>query len=152
MQGFISYAHQNEKRVERLKNNLAPLEKGGDISFFDDHQILPGQSWNQAIADALRAAQLILLCVSDYFLNSEYIYENELRTALAKHDAGTARVIPVILAYCDWKDLEIGGRRLGDLQAVPKEGKPIEGWRPVTRGYTDASRRIKQVVRHDLTR
>lgn len=151
MHGFISYAHQNEKRVQRLKNNLAPLEKGGTIRFFDDHQILPGQAWDSTIAQALDRARLILLCVSDFFLNSDYIYETELNRALRKHDAGTARVIPVILTYCEWKELEIGGRRLGELQAVPQGGRPVEGWRPVTKGYADAARRIGQVVRHELS-
>ena len=150
MQGFISYAHQNEKRVQRLKNNLAPLVKNGEVHFVDDHQILPGQVWDRVLARALADARLVLLCVSDYFLSSSYIYDRELSTAFRKHDEGTARVVPVILTYCDWQDLEIGGRRLGDLQAVPKGGKPIEAWRPVTRGYADAARRIKKAVRRDL--
>ena len=150
MQGFISYARQNEKRVQRLKNNLAPLERNGEVQFVDDHSILPGQEWDETIAKALEDARLILLCISDYFLSSNYIYDRELAAALAKHDAGTARVIPVILTYCDWQDLQISGRRLGELQAVPKDGKPIEGWRPATRGYADAARRIKKAVRQDL--
>ena len=74
----------------------------------------------------------------------------ELEAAFRKHDAGTVTVIPVILAYRQWKDLRIGSRRLGDLKAVPKDDRPIEGWRPVNRGYADAAKRIRRVVLGEL--
>lgn len=48
-------------------------------------------------------ADVILLLISVDFLASEYCYSKEMETALTRHDAGTASVIPVILRPCDWK-------------------------------------------------
>ena len=41
--------------------------------------------------------------------------------ALARHQRGEARVIPVILRHCRWQSTP-----LAELQAVPKDGRPIK--------------------------
>ena len=147
MKGFISYARENRRSVDRLRNNLRALERRGEIRFFDDHQVEPGDEWEETTARALSESDVILICVSDHLLGSEFIYRTEMMVAFEKHDAGTARVIPVILNYCCWEDYEVGGRELSSLQAVPTGGRPIQGWRPVEKGYTDAASQIKKVVR-----
>ena len=147
IKGFLSYAHRNETRVARLKEHLSPLTRNRDLELWSDHIIQPGETWEKAIGDQLAKSQLVLLCVSSAFLASDYIYEKELKLAIARQQRGECYVVPVILEYCQWRVLKIGGLTLGDLQAVPTGGKPIEGWRPAGRGDADAAGRIMERVR-----
>jgi hypothetical protein len=57
--------------------------------------LVPGIDWAQAIDQRLEQASLILLLVSADFLASDYCYEVEMQRALALHEAGRARVIPI---------------------------------------------------------
>ena len=59
--------------------------------------------WDKAVAEYIDEAHIILLLVSSAFLNSDYINNYELSEAMKRHEAGKARVIPVILRFCDWK-------------------------------------------------
>jgi hypothetical protein len=60
------------------------------------------------------------LLISAEFINSDYCYDVELRRAIARHDAGEARVIPIILRPCDWLKTPFG-----KLQALPRDGKSV---------------------------
>ncbi len=46
-----------------------------------------------------------------------------MQRALARHQAGEARVIPIILRQIDWH-----GAPFGTLQALPTDAKPITSW------------------------
>ena len=43
--------------------------------------------------------------------------------ALEWHDAGEARIVPIIVEPCDWKNSP-----LNKLKVIPKDGKPINEW------------------------
>jgi len=81
------------------------------------------------------------LLVSPDFLASRYISHIELKRAIERHNAGQARVIPVILRSCDWQ-----GTPFGRLVAAPKDGKPVRSWRRVD----DALLNVVQLVRAAL--
>lgn len=65
--------------------------------------INPGDKWDAKIADQLVSAHLIVLLVSASFLNSKYIYANELNIALDRDSRGEARLVPIIIRKCDWE-------------------------------------------------
>ncbi|MCY7328673.1 MAG: SUMF1/EgtB/PvdO family nonheme iron enzyme, partial [Saprospiraceae bacterium] len=69
----------------------------------------------------LHRADIFLLLVSDYFLDSDYVHEVELPKALALRNEGKAEVFPVIVGPCLWQYTE-----LSDFQCVLYEGRPIE--------------------------
>jgi internalin A len=58
--------------------------------------------------------------ISADFLASDYCFDIEMKTALERHAAGKAVVIPVILRPVDWKATPFRG-----LQALPRNGKPV---------------------------
>jgi hypothetical protein len=60
---------------------------------------------------------------------------------MKRHEPGTARVIPVILRHCDWH-----GTPIGQLQALPKDGKPVVGWPDRDQAFADVARGIRAVV------
>ncbi len=59
---------------------------------------------------------------------------------------GSLRIIPVLLRYISWKETF-----LGNLQALPRNGKPITDWRPVDRGFQEVAEEIEAVA-HELWR
>jgi len=118
---FIAYAHADEAFLRPLRKHLAVLEDDG-VSIWYDGEILPGEEWDVSIKKRLKAADIILLLVSIDFLTSDYVKGTELPTALSRHGAGECTVVPVIVRNCLWQ------KKLGNLQALPKEAFPVENW------------------------
>lgn len=138
---FYAYARRDEQLRERLEEQLAALRQQGIIEEWHDRQIVPGSEWDQAIGDQLEAADIILLLVSSSFIASDYCRNRETQRALERHRAEEARVIPVILRSCDWKHTP-----LKDLQALPRDGKPVVEWRPQDRGWLSVAQGIRRAV------
>src|SRR5437667_12504926 len=98
---FLSYAHTDRKLLDRLIEQLKLLERQGLIGIWYDYDIGPGTEWQQAIITHLNTTDLILLLISAAFIASDFCYTQEMLRALERHDAGEARVIPVILRPVD---------------------------------------------------
>src|SRR5271157_1352350 len=99
---FISYSHRDTAMHDELLKHLKPLEYDELVSAWHDGKLLPGDDFDQEIALQLQAADIIVLLISSDFMASAYCYEKELKEAMERHSAGTARVIPVILRPTDW--------------------------------------------------
>ena len=138
---FYSYAHENKGLVKDLIASLALLRQRGLIKNLFDCQLVPGQEWDSEIRQQLDKAEIILLCVSRHFLDSDYIYGVELQAAMDKHAAGTATVIPVILEAVDW-----GGAPFAKLQALPTEARPIMSWPNLAEALTDVSIGVRRAI------
>jgi tetratricopeptide (TPR) repeat protein len=117
---FYSYSHRDEALRDRLEKHLATLKQAGDIEDWHDRRIEAGTEWDRQIDENLKAADIILLLVSADFLASRYCTDIEVKQAMRQHEAGTARVIPVILHPCYWQNAPFG-----KLQALPKDADPI---------------------------
>src|ERR1700726_1357463 len=100
---FYSYAHRDERLRKRLETHLSVLRQQGVITEWHDRKIVAGTDWKQSIDAHLMTATVILLLVSPDFLASDYCYGVEMQRALARHGAGEASVIPVILRPVDWQ-------------------------------------------------
>jgi hypothetical protein len=102
----------------------------------------PAQAQNLRESPRLNSAQVILLLISADFLASDYCTDVEMRRAMERHDAGEARVIPVILRQVDnWHEAPFG-----KLQALPQGGKAITLWRPRDRAYADVAAGIRLAI------
>lgn len=117
---FLSYSHKDEALQKELNEHLGALKHERIIDTWWDGRIPPGNNWNEDIARQLDAADLILLLVSSGFLDSTYCYAKELRRAIERHDAGTARVVPIILRPCHWEPAPFA-----KLQGLPKGMVPV---------------------------
>src|SRR3546814_935489 len=93
---FVSYSHKDESLREELETHLAMLKRRGVIDVWHDRRISPGTELDGAIDAALERAQAIILLVSPDFLASDYCYDREMKRAMERHEAGEARVLPVI--------------------------------------------------------
>lgn len=133
---FFSYSRKDQVLMEDLMGHLEPLRRSQLIRSWYDGCIGPGEEWEPQIKENLEQAQIILLLVSVDFINSDYCYTVELSRAIARHKAGEACVIPVILRSCLWNQVPVGDLRLGDLQALPKDTRPISQWSDRDEAYT----------------
>ena len=73
-------------------------------------------------------------------MHSEYCYTTEMTKALARHEAGQARVIPIILSPTD-----IEGTPFEKTQALPKNAKPITRWTKREDAYFDVVMGIRRL-------
>src|SRR5262245_48635022 len=117
---FFSYAHKDEELRDELAKHLSLLERQGIIVGWHDRKILAGSTWADAIDAHLETAHIILLLISADFLASNYCYDLEVQRAMARHMAGEAHVIPIILRAVDWHSAPFG-----TLQALPRDGRPV---------------------------
>ena len=120
---FYSYSHLDEKLRVRLEKHLSILKRSGLLRDWHDRRIGAGREWEGEIDAELERADIILLLVSADFIDSDYCWDVEMRRALARHKAGEARVIPIILKPVLWEDAPFG-----ELQALPKDAKAITEW------------------------
>jgi hypothetical protein len=111
------------------------------IDVWHDRRIGPGLDMHQEIDRHLTEADLILLLISPDFINSDFCYCHELRSALQRHAKGHARVIPVILRPVDWKTTPIG-----KLLAIPRDGKPVINWHRRDDALLDIATRVREIA------
>src|SRR2546423_4059414 len=115
---FFFYAHEDEAWLRRFEKHLILLKRQGLISLWHDRLISPGTDWTQAIDTRLETASIVLLLVSADFIASDYCFGIEMRRALARQEAGEARVIPVLVRAFEWKDAPFA-----HLQVLPTNTK-----------------------------
>jgi hypothetical protein len=117
---FCSYSHRDEHLRDELAKHLKLLERQGLVESWHDRRIGAGDVWKEEIDRNLSEADIILLLISADFLASDYCFDIEMKTALERHSAAQALVIPIILRPVDWQATPFSG-----LQALPRNGKPV---------------------------
>ncbi len=138
---FVSYAHEDEVLRDQLAKQLREWERQGVIHIWHDRNISAGREWEREVDEHLKVAQIILLLISPDFMNSNYCYSFELQRAMEKHEAGVARVIPVLLRPAPWEDAPFG-----KLQILPKNGKPITLWPNRDHAFLAVAKGIREVA------
>ncbi len=138
---FISYAHEDEALLRQLETHLGLLKQQRLIATWYDRQIPAGTDWAGAIDAHLEQASIILLLVSADFLASRYCYEVEMKRALARHEAGQARVIPIMLRHADWKDAPFT-----HLQALPTDARAITSWGNQDEAFANVAAGIRRAI------
>lgn len=143
---FVSYCHADEDVKDRLVRHLKPLEHLNLIESWHDRKILAGQEWEKEISVKLEVADIVLLLVSVDFINSRYCFGIELEQALERHEAGTARVIPIILRSCMWQYTPFA-----KIQALPKDAKAVCSWSDVDEALTSVAEAVKLICEDVLS-
>jgi len=142
---FYSYSHDDERFRKRLEKHLRLLRRRGVIDVWHDRKIPLGAEIDKEIDENLKKSQIILLLVSENFMNSDYAYDIEVKAALKKHESGEAIVIPIILDYIDWHDAPFG-----KLNALPRDGIPITSrkWKNQNEAFAEVARGIRINVKN----
>lgn len=138
---FYSYAHEDESLRDELKKHLANLQRQKVITDWYDRDISAGKEWDDEIKRHLNSAGVILLLISPDFMNSNYCNDVEVERAMERHEAGEARVIPVILRPVDWE-----GAPFSKLQALPTDVRPITLWGNRDEAFLDVTKGIRKAI------
>ena len=121
---FVSYSHRDGKYVRpgALVDYLTGGLKDDRFDFWYDTALRGGDDWDERIRTELDRADIALVLVSQWFLNSAYIRNVELATFLEGKRSRGLHVYPVILRKCDWKTQAW----LAATQFQPRDGKTVE--------------------------
>ena len=104
-----------------------------DVLLSGDHKKI--EEWRGKIDAKLEAAQVILVLISPSFIASDYCWDVEAQRAMKRHALGEACVIPVIVRPCEWRETPFA-----ELQALPKNGKPIVLWEHRDQAWLEVAR------------
>ena len=106
---FVSYARANKVLAGRFLERFRTCLRAGrrySYVFWQDTDILVGESWHEEIQEALAACDIGLLLVSAAFLGSQYISQHEIPRFVGKR---AKPVIPVLLQPVDWERFDLKG-------------------------------------------
>ncbi|HLV99299.1 MAG TPA: toll/interleukin-1 receptor domain-containing protein [Ktedonobacterales bacterium] len=141
MRVFYSYSHKDAALRDELETHLAGLKRGGIVQEWSDRDITGGEEWAGEIDENLEAADIILLLISADFINSNYCYDIEMARALERHEARTARVIPIVLRPVEWDTTPFH-----KLQALPAGAKAVTTWPNRDEAWVDVVRGIRRAI------
>jgi len=122
---FVSYSHEDEKWLDRLRTFLKPLVREGHIDLWSDKRIAPGSAWKAEIDSALNDASVAVLLISANFLASDFIAEAELPVLLAAAQERGLIVLPVIVGPSQIANVP----ELSKFQAVNSADRPLNAMR-----------------------
>lgn len=138
----FSYAHEDEMLRQELAKHLALLKRQGLIRAWYDQEIPAGGSRREEIEAHLQTADIIVLLVSPDFIASDELYWGELELALARHRAGKARVVPIILRETEgWEQTDFG-----KLLALPREKQPVTAWKSRDAAFASITKDLRRLV------
>jgi len=143
----FSYAHRDEKLQQELNKHFSALRRSSLIESWHDRKIMPGTNIDQEIEQQLASAHLALLLISPDFLDSDYCYCREMKTALKRHAKGQVRVIPIILRPVDWLRTPVG-----KLLALPRDAKAITTWSRRDEAFLDVASGVRRAAEDILSR
>ncbi|MEO6891765.1 MAG: toll/interleukin-1 receptor domain-containing protein, partial [Ktedonobacteraceae bacterium] len=138
---YIAYTWADERVEQEIEAHLHMLQQQRPLTIWHADMISPGKEWQPEIHSHLQNARIILLLVSQHSMQDESLFQIETRGAMQRHEAGVARVIPILLSPCNWQQAPFA-----KLLALPKPAKPITSWNTSEAAYVDIVKNIGAVI------
>lgn len=142
LNAFISYSHKDTKYKDKLLVALGALSQSYNIEPWYDGKINAGNNIDEAIKKELKKSHIILLLITNNFINSSYCMDVELKAAKKRENVGKCIVIPVIFQ----ESLLTDTLSFFENNRVPEDGKAITNFRPQDRGCTQAVKMIQRLI------
>lgn len=139
---FFSYSKHDREYLEQLLRHLSVLRRKGKIAAWDDHQILPGEEWDDAVKNQLAQAEIILLLISADFLATDYIWDVEIKTAMERHAQNAVQVVPIVLRACSWEE----DTPFGKLNGLPSKAKPVSSYGDRDQAWLEVVKGIERLL------
>src|SRR5436309_961247 len=138
---FYCYAREDESLRNELNGHLISIQQEYSLTIWSDREIRPGADWAKEINAQLDAAHLIFLLITVNFIASKYCYGVEMKRALERHNAGTARVIPILLDHVYWQVAPFS-----HLQVLPTDARPVTEWENKNKAYVNIVHNIHKTI------
>ncbi len=153
---FLSYSHRDHKLRDQLLRFLRPLERGQQVSYWDDTRIETGEIWADEINEALEEAGAVVLLITQDFLDSDFIAERELPRILARAELGELTVLPVFAghsivdlveyAFVHPDTAERRQVNLSRFQGYGSPDKPLDRWPARERAFVKLAGRLAALL------
>ncbi|TMC14999.1 MAG: hypothetical protein E6J34_23090 [Chloroflexi bacterium] len=117
---FYSFTHEDRSYADKLHKHLILLKREGLITESFAGEITLGGDTNKV--KPLDTADIIFLLISEDFLVSEETYDVQMQRAMARH-------------------------RNGQLQALPRDKKPISSFRDMDEAFAGIAREIRAAIK-----
>jgi hypothetical protein len=101
---FISYSHDDRQWLDLLLRALALLIREQPNAVWWDGRIGAGQEWREEIQRSLASAKVAILLVSQSFLASEFILNEELPAILEKARTEGVAILWSLVRNCQWEN------------------------------------------------
>ena len=118
---FISYCNADVSWKDRLIKQILALQDDF-IDLWHDKRIQTGRDWYLEIISAIKRARLAILIVSENFLTSPFIRNEEIPVLLERQVREGLVLYPIIVRHCPWQRVEW----LSRIQTQPASGVPLE--------------------------
>lgn len=140
---FISYSHKDEAEKNRLMSHLNAFTSDS-ICVWSDAHLAGGHQWHEEITKAMEQAKVAVLLITANFLNSEFIFEQEVRRLLERREKEGLIVVPVIAKACAWKKVSW----LSNMNVRPRTGMPVwsAGGEHVDEALAGIAEEVAQVI------
>lgn len=146
----ISYSKKNVDQIHILRRYLKPIVHAGLIEepwYCTD--LLPGDDWDNRIKAKFDEADIIFFMVSEFFFNTQYIIDYEIKNAITRYDTDkSVKIIPIILEFYDWKGVE--PNNLQRFTALPYQAKPISDFSNPKIAWHTITASVKLMIEKDL--
>lgn len=146
MKVFISYSHKDKKYKEKITAHLSSLVRQKYIDIWCDSEIFAGEDIDIEIKKALLESQIILLIISDDYLNSYYCYEIELKKAFELYKENKIIIIPILARPVDLK-----GTLFDSLKTLPEDRRAVSKFSNPDYAYENIAKEIRKVVEARLS-
>lgn len=149
---FVSYSHRNGEALAQLQRFLRPLDREGLVAAWADTALAAGDDWKREIDEALATATVGVLLISQDFLDSPFIVQEEVPRLLEREATGHLTMIPVFLSPSlagdiGFPDPRSGGRTkvlLTKFQGYGRPDKPLSDleWSERERTYGELAKQV----------
>ncbi|HEX8775484.1 MAG TPA: TIR domain-containing protein [Pyrinomonadaceae bacterium] len=138
---ICSDARKDKNFLETLGKFLVNRRRANQIVEWHTGLLQAGLERDVHIAQHLNEADILILLVSVDFLNSSSAYDREMKIAMERHNAGKARVIPILLRECETSDTPFAR-----LSPLPEGGKPVDQHKNKDAVFTAIAKAIGNVI------
>src|SRR6266566_6453105 len=139
---FSAYIRKDEAFYHELDKHLRLLQHQEIISTCNYRQIIAGTDWATTFNEHINTASIILLLISPDFLASDYCSSIEMQRALARHIAGDARLIPILLHPVD-----LSRTPFTHLSCLPHNAHPVTSWTDYDEAFFDIATGIRAAIK-----
>jgi hypothetical protein len=147
---FVSYAHIDERQLQRLDFILGVLEEQYGLATWRDQRLIAGEEWDERIRERLEEMDIFLVIASQASLVSTYIKNVEMRRAKERHNKGEIEIVAVKLEACACDE----DKFLGKLQRLAPKFKSIAeaplkstAWEQVRKDLLPVIERVREKKR-----
>jgi internalin A len=139
---FISYSKHDNAYKETLLNHLSGLRN--KVLTWNDQDLLPGEEWDAKIKEELNKADIVLYLVTANSMATDYIQKVELPLIEERCQTGLCKLVPVIVDFCHWADLNFA-----KYNALPNKGIPVtdlKNWNNENEAWLNVVNGIRRLV------